>query len=318
MVQTSPTQTMYDLIIIGGGPAGMTAGIYAARKKLKTLLLTQDIGGQAAWSSDVENYLGFSMITGAHLVEKFEQHVEQFSDVLELRLVTKGVTGVTHHSSYFSVKASNKTEHARAVIIAGGKIPRPLGVEGEKAFLNRGVTYCAWCDGPLFAGKDVVVIGGGNSALDAVLNIERSVKSIVIINNSSELTGDEVMIEKVTDHPHIRVMNNTEVIKINGDKFVQSVTLKQDKKEPVDLSTEGVFIEIGSLPATDYLKHIVKLNELGEIKIDKNNMTSTPGLFAAGDITDVAEKQIVVAAGEGAKAAIMAAKYLARTEHKHN
>lgn len=312
MVQKSPQKTMYDLIIIGAGPAGMTAGIYAARKKLKTLILTQDIGGQAAWSSDVENYLGFSMITGAHLVEKFEQHIEQFSDVLELRLVTKGVSSLTHHGSYFSLKAAGKTEHARAIIVAGGKLPRPLGVEGEKEYLNRGVTYCAWCDGPLFTGKDVVVIGGGNSALDAVLNIERSVKSIVIINNASTLTGDEVMIEKVTDHPHIRVMNNTKVTEIKGDKFVHSIQIEQEGKSIIELPTQGVFIEIGSVPATDYLKHTVKLNDMGEIIIDKNNMTSTPGVFAAGDITDVAEKQIIVAAGEGAKAAIMAAKYLAR------
>ncbi|MBA3679535.1 NAD(P)-binding domain-containing protein, partial [Candidatus Saccharibacteria bacterium] len=159
---------MYDLIIIGGGPAGMTAGIYAARKKLKTLILTRDIGGQAAWSSDVENYPGFTMITGASLVEKFEHHVEEFKDVLELRLVTKGVSDITKEKTYFSVHTGDgHSEHARSVIIAGGKLPRPLGVQNEKEFLNRGVTYCAWCDGPLFAGKDVAIIGGGNSALDA-------------------------------------------------------------------------------------------------------------------------------------------------------
>ena len=145
---------VYDLIIIGAGPAGMTAGVYAARKKLKTLILSQDIGGQAAWSSDVENYLGFTMITGADLVEKFEHHVEQFKDVLELRLVTKGVSEIKKEKTYFSVQIKDgNIEHARAVIIAGGKVPRPLGVAGEKEFLNRGVTYCAWCDGPLLPAK---------------------------------------------------------------------------------------------------------------------------------------------------------------------
>ncbi len=305
---------MYDLIIIGGGPAGMTAGIYAARKKLKTLILTRDIGGQAAWSSDVENYLGFTMITGAHLVEKFENHVEKFKDVLELRLTTKGVSAVKKNKNYFSVTTGDgHSEHARSVIIAGGKLPRPLGVPGEQEFLNRGVTYCAWCDGPLFADKDVAIIGGGNSALDAALNIGRSVKSIVIINITPELTGDPIMIEKVTDSPHIRILNNTEVVKINGEKFVSSITIRtHGDKSSTDIPLQGVFIEAGSLPATDYLKGLVKLNKAGEIIIYKDNQTSIAGLFAAGDITDINEKQIITAAGEGAKAAIEAARYIAK------
>ena len=306
---------VYDLIIIGAGPAGMTAGVYAARKKLKTLILSQDIGGQAAWSSDVENYLGFTMITGADLVEKFEHHVEQFKDVLELRLVTKGVSEVKKEKTYFSVQIKDgNIEHARAVIIAGGKIPRPLGVAGEKEYLNRGVTYCAWCDGPLFAGKDVAIVGGGNSALDAALNIERTVKSIVIINVTPELTGDPVMIDKITASPHVRVINNSEVLSINGDKFVSSISVQNHKeKTPSNIDVAGVFIEVGSLPATGYLKSLIKLNKASEIIIDKYNMTSREGIFAAGDITDIPEKQIITAAGEGAKAAICAAQYIARS-----
>ena len=306
---------VYDLIIIGAGPAGMTAGVYAARKKLKTLILSQDIGGQAAWSSDVENYLGFTMITGADLVEKFENHVEQFKDVLELRLVTKGVSEIKKEKTYFSVQIKDgNIEHARAVIIAGGKIPRPLGVAGEKEFLNRGVTYCAWCDGPLFAGKDVAIVGGGNSALDAALNIERTVKSIVIINVTPELTGDPVMIDKITASPHVRVINNSEVLSINGDKFVSSISVQNHKeKTPSNIDVAGVFIEVGSLPATGYLKSLIKLNKASEIIIDKYNMTSREGIFAAGDITDIPEKQIITAAGEGAKAAICAAQYIARS-----
>ncbi|MEI6716368.1 MAG: FAD-dependent oxidoreductase [Candidatus Saccharibacteria bacterium] len=306
---------VYDLIIIGAGPAGMTAGVYAARKKLKTLILSQDIGGQAAWSSDVENYLGFTMITGADLVEKFEHHVEQFKDVLELRLVTKGVSEIKKEKTYFSVQIKDgNIEHARAVIIAGGKIPRPLGVAGEKEFLNRGVTYCAWCDGPLFAGKDVAIVGGGNSALDAALNIERTVKSIVIINVTPELTGDPVMIDKITASPHVRVINDSEVVSVNGEKFVNSITIQNHKiKKPSTIDVAGVFIEVGSLPATDYLKSLIKLNKASEIIIDKYNMTSREGIFAAGDITDIPEKQIITAAGEGAKAAICAAQYIARS-----
>lgn len=307
---------MYDLIIIGGGPAGITAGVYAARKRLKTLILTQDIGGQMAWSSDVENYPGFSMISGADLVEKFENHIEQFRDVLELRLTNKGVTEVDKNKTYFSVKTGEgSSEHSRSVIVAGGRIPKSLGIKGEKEYLNKGVSYCAWCDGPIFKNKDIAIIGGGNSALDTAINIERSVKSIVVINPTNELTGDKIMIDKVTNAQNIRVLNNTEIISINGDKFVSSISVKPvDKDKPEDLKLSGVFIEIGSIPATDYLKNLVKLNDKGEIVVDKYNMSSVEGLYAAGDITDIEEKQIVTAAGEGAKAAIMASKYIARFE----
>ena len=307
---------MYDLIIIGGGPAGITAGVYAARKRLKTLILTQDIGGQMAWSSDVENYPGFSMISGADLVEKFENHIEQFRDVLELRLTNKGVTEIDKNKTYFSVKTGEGiSEHSRSVIIAGGRVPKSLGIKGEKEFLNRGVSYCAWCDGPIFKNKDIAIIGGGNSALDTAINIERSVKSIVMINPTSELTGDKILIDKVTNAQDIRVLNDTEIISINGDKFVNSITVKPvDKDKPEDLKLSGVFIEIGSIPATDYLKSLLKLNDRGEIVVDKYNMSSVEGLYAAGDITDIEEKQIVTAAGEGAKAAIMASKYIARFE----
>lgn len=304
---------MLDLIIIGGGPAGMTAGVYAARNKLKTLMLTKDIGGQAAWSSDVENYPGFTMIKGVDLAEKFEHHLEQFSDVLELRLVNTGVSKIEKIDNYFKVTTGDKkTTNARSVIIAGGKLPRPLGVVGEKEFLNRGVTYCAWCDGPLFAGKDVVIVGGGNSALDAALNIEKSVKSIIVINITKELTGDATMVDKIKSAPHVRVINNTEVTEIVGEKFVTGIKIREvGNKEVHTIDTQGVFIEAGSLPATDYLKGFIKLNRAGEIIINSENMTSVEGVYAAGDITDIPEKQIVVAAGEGAKAAICAAKYLA-------
>ncbi len=304
---------VFDLIIIGAGPAGMTAGVYAARKKLKTLIITQDIGGQAAWSSDIENYLGFTMITGADLVAKFEQHLEVFKDEVTLKLSQQPVASITRDGKHFVVTYGDEHASGKAVIIAGGKVPRKLGVKGEAEFLNRGVTYCAWCDGPIFAGKDVAIIGGGNAALDAALNISKIVRNIYIVNITEQLTGDPVMIDKVREHHNIRIMNNTEVVSIDGKKFVDHIVIKDhDKGLEKPLEVAGVFIEVGSLPATDYLKGIVKLNETGEIVIDKNNMTSEPGIFAAGDITDVVEKQIIVATGEGAKAAICASQYLSK------
>lgn len=309
-----PQQVDYDLVIIGAGPAGMTAGVYAARKQLKTLILSRDIGGQAAWSSDIENYLGFSMVTGTQLVEKFHEHLEQFKDTVQLHLVTLGVQSIKKTGSNFTlVYGDNKKVVTSAVIIAGGKLPRELGVKGEHEYLNRGVTYCAWCDGPLFRGKDIAIIGGGNAALDAALNVAKLVKQIYIVNNLDKLTADPVMIDKVQEALNIRIMNETEVVEIEGEKLVKNIVIKHGhssatKKIPV----EGVFVEIGSIPATNYLKGIVKLNRAGEVIIDEHNMTNVPGIFAAGDITTVLEKQIITAAGEGAKAAIQASQYLAK------
>lgn len=307
---------IYDLIIVGAGPAGMTAGVYAARKKLKTLIISKDIGGQASWSSDIENYLGFSMITGPELVKKFEEHLEEFKEDVELRVSISGINKVSKKGKNFLVETGDgKKEEAKAIIIAGGKVPRELGVKGEKEFLNRGVTYCAWCDGPLFKGKDVAIIGGGNSALDAALNVSKLVKQIFIVNITNELTGDPVMIDKVMDLHHIRIMNKTEIVEIEGDKLVDTLRIKsRDGGLEKDLHVSGVFIEVGSLPATDYLKGFVKLNKNGEIIIDELNSTSVPGVFAAGDITEVVEKQIITAAGEGAKAAIQASVYLAKKQ----
>ena len=307
---------LYDLIIIGAGPAGMTAGVYAARKKLKTLIISKDIGGQATWSSDIENYLGFSMITGPELVKKFEEHLDEFKEDVELRVVISGISKIAKKGSGFIVTTGDgKHEQAKAIIIAGGKVPRELGVDGEKEFLNKGVTYCAWCDGPLFKGKDVAIIGGGNSALDAALNVSKLVNQIYIVNITPELTGDAVMIDKVKQMHKIRILNNTEVVAIEGNRVVQNIRIKsRDGGLQKDLPVSGVFIEVGSVPATDYLKGHVKLNENGEILVDEHNMTSSKGIFAAGDITQVLEKQIITAAGEGAKAAIQAAQYLAKKE----
>lgn len=304
---------MYDLVIIGAGPAGMTAGVYAARKKLKTLMLSRDIGGQAAWSSDIENYLGFSVITGADLTAKFEHHLEHFKDDVELRIVPGGVSSIKQDGKHFVVTADGKHVSARAVIITGGKVPRKLGVKNEDMYLNRGLTYCAWCDGPIFAGKEVAIIGGGNAALDAALNISKLVKHLYVINITPELTADPVMIDKVHELHNARVLNSTEVVALQGEKYLTGLDIHDKEKGTHKvLPVAGVFVEVGSVPATDYLKDFVSLNHGGEIVVDKYNMTSVDGVFAAGDITDVIEKQVIVAAGEGAKAAIQASQYLSR------
>lgn len=306
------SKATYDAIVVGAGPAGMAACIYLARKKLRVLLLTKDLGGQAAKSSDVENYLGYSMISGADLTKHFQEHLQEFSEEITLKLMNKGVDGISRSGKNFSVRLGNgTTETARAVVIASGKDPRHLGIPGEKEYLNRGVTFCAWCDGPLFKGKSIAVIGGGNAALDAVLAVDKIVKDVAVVNVTPQLTADEMLVEKAVASHTVRIMNNHTVTRIVGDKFVTGIMVQDNEsKKEQEIPVEGVFIEVGSIPATEYLKGFLDLNDGGEIEIDDYNMTSVEGVFAAGDVTNIIEKQIIVAAGEGSKAGIQCAKWL--------
>lgn len=298
---------MFDLIIVGAGPAGITASVYAARKKMTLLVITKDIGGQAAWSGDIENYTGYQFITGPELADKFEEHMRKYGielkeneKVIELKRKENGVWVKTDKGAY----------EAKTAVIASGKRSRELGVPGEVEFKNRGLTYCATCDGPLFAGKDVAVIGGGNSALDATLQLIRIAKHIYLINITSALTGDTVMREKVKESKKVSILNSTQVTAILGNRMVSGIKIKKQNKEET-LPIEGVFVEIGLIPNSEFAKELEK-NGLGEIKVNSYNETNIPGIFAAGDVTDVPEKQIIVAAGEGAKAALSAFRYLAR------
>ena len=299
---------MYDLIIIGAGPAGITASVYAARKRMNLLVITKDIGGQAAWSGDIENYTGYQFITGPELAVKFEEHMRQYNielreneEVIELKKIGDTIKVKTNKGEYVS----------KTAIVASGKKSKELNVSGEKEFKNRGLTYCATCDGPLFSGKDVAVIGGGNSALDATLQLMKIAKRIYLINNTQNFGGDAIMRQKVIENKIVTVLNNTKVIEIMGDKFVNGIKIENKDKKEEQLAVQGVFVEIGLVPNSDFAKEIEK-NQQGEIKIDANNQTNIPAIFAAGDVTDMPEKQIIIAAGEGAKAALGAFKYLAQ------
>ncbi len=296
-----------DVIIIGAGPAGLSAGVYCARKMLRTLVVSSNVGGQAAWSWEVENYLGYQLITGVELVERFREHLEHFPVTLR---EGETVTGLRRENRGFLVLTEIGGEYrARAVIAASGKVPRKLGIPGEEEFRGRGVAYCATCDAPLFRGKRVAVVGGGNSALDAALQLAQLAEQVFLITNESALGGDEIRREQVLAAPRVEVLTSCEVQAILGETFVSGLETVQGGKKDV-LAVEGVFIEIGSIPSTAYLPPEVELNELGEIVIDSNNRTSLPGLFAAGDVTNVIEKQIIIAAGEGAKAALSAYAWL--------
>ncbi|MDO8741056.1 MAG: FAD-dependent oxidoreductase [Candidatus Woesearchaeota archaeon] len=296
---------MHDLIIIGAGPAGMSAAVYAARNKLDFLVISKDIGGQAAWSSDVENYIGYQFITGAELTQKFEEHVKKYN----VKIINDEIVELRKPNSIFEIKTkNNKTYLTKTIIIASGKKPKMLNIPGEKEFRGKGVTYCAVCDAPLFAGKDVAVIGGGNSALDAALQLTKYANKIYVINIAGKLGGEKVLMQKVEKNRKVIVLNNSKIVEISGDKFVTGIKAEQDKKIKT-LNVQGIFIEIGLVPETDFAD-IAKKNEFGEIIIDQSARTNIPGIFAAGDVTNTPEKQIVVAAGEGAKAALGVIKYL--------
>ena len=296
-----------DLIIIGGGPAGITASVYAARKKMKFLVITKDIGGQAAWSSDVENYPGYQFITGPDLVAKFQEHMDKYGIQLNLN---EEVVELEKKDNIIYIKTTKASYEAKTVIISAGKKVKEIGVPGEKEYKNKGVAYCVTCDGPLFAEQDVAVIGGGNSALDAAIQMMNIANKVYLINITDAFTGDSIMQEKVKNNLKVKILHNTRVESIIGDKFVKGINIDtQGKTQTLDV--KGIFIEIGLMPNSWFAKGLDK-NERGEIKVNCANETNVPGIFAAGDVTSVPEKQIVIAAGDGAKAALGVFRYLAR------
>lgn len=296
---------MFDLIIIGAGPAGITAAIYAARKRIETLIITKDIGGQAALSGDVENYTGYQFISGPELALKFEEHLRKFDLTLK---ENEAAQEVKKAADLIRVRTDKGSYEAMAVIIASGKRSRELGVPGEKEFKNKGLSYCATCDAPLFSGKDVAVIGGGNSALDAAIQLIKIAGKIYIINIAENLTADVVMQQAARGSPKVAVLNGASVTAIAGNKMVTAIKIKKEGKEEL-LPVQGVFVEIGLKPNSEFAPEVEK-NELGELKVNPYNQTNIPGIFAAGDVTDVPEKQIVIAAGEGSKAALSVFRYL--------
>jgi len=301
---------MYELIIIGADPAGMTAAVYAARKKLNTLLLSYDIGGQGLTTWLVENYMGYQFIEGRELMQKFEEQVKQFP--IDMKTGER-VSNLSRIDGGFEVRTDKSENYqAKAVIIATGKRPRQLNVPGEGKLKGRGVTYCAICDGPLFGGENVAVIGGGNSALEAAEDMVKIADHVYLVS-LTHLTGDQILIDKVKSANNLTMFLEHEVLEVKGESRVEGIKIRDLKsKQERELYVSGIFIEIGLIPNSEPFKGIVRLNRLGEIEVNCADETGVLGLFAAGDVTNVPEKQIVVAAGEGAKAALKAHHYLQR------
>ncbi len=305
---TPVTDEIDDVVVVGAGPAGMTAAVYCGRKLMKTVVVSENIGGQAAWSWAIENYMGFRVITGEDLVGKFEEQVRGLNVSLEL----DSVESIEKEGDVFLVRtASGNTYHCRTVILASGKQPRTLGLPGEDRLMGRGVSVCSTCDAPFFRDRPVAVVGGGNAAIQTAIELTRIASSVALIVRST-LRCDEIYVHRA-EEVGVRIFLHHEVTQLHGDQTLTGITIRdrQTGKETV-LDVEGLFLAIGLVPNTGFLGDLVKLNELGEIDIDENGHTSVPGIFAAGDATCVKAKQIIVAAGDGAKAALEAHEYFER------
>ncbi len=299
---------VYDVMILGGGPAGLTAAVYCMRKGVSTAMALKHAGGQVAETSGIENYMGYRHINGMELVEKFREQVLQFGLAYE----EGPEVGSVEYGKIKKVTMNDgRTFSARALIVCTGKSWRKLNVPGENEFIGRGVAYCSTCDAPFFAGRDVIVVGGGNSGLEAAIDLAKIASRVTVVQFLEKLTGDRVLIDRLMGFGNVGVLYSHEVAKISGDDEVRSVSLKDRTTGALkEVNASGIFVEIGLVPNSGPVKGVVELNQAGEIIVDCACTTSRPGIFAAGDVTTVPFKQIIIAAGEGAKAALSACEYL--------
>lgn len=296
---------MYDLIIIGGGPAGTAAGVYASRKQLNTLLVTAEWGGQSTVSPDIQNWIGTPSISGAALAQSFESHLLAYAGEYVTIQSNTTVTALTKTDAGFQVVLGNDmTAEARAVLVATGSTRRQLTVPGAAQYEHKGLTYCASCDGPLFAGQDVAVIGGGNAAFETAAQLLAYAKSVTLLQHRDEYKADPVTVEKVLTHPNMTGILNAELMSVTGDKFVNGLTYR-DTETGVEhsLPVTGIFVEIGLIPNTDFATEVVELDEYKRVKIDPwTQQTNTPGIWAAGDCTNIKYHQNNISAGDAVRA----------------
>lgn len=297
---------IYDLIIIGAGPAGLSAAIYAARQKLNFIVLTGNIGGQTNWSTEVENYLGFHLMTGAELVSKFKEHLKNYKiNINQNEFVNK----IKKKNKSFLVFTKKTSYEAKSVIIATGKKPRHLIIPGEKELYGKGITYCATCDAPLYKNKIATIIGGGNSAVEAAMILVKYAKKINMIVLEKKVRAEPALLDKLKAIKKLNIITNAKTTEILGDKKVIGIKFEQNSKIK-SLKTDGVFIEVGLSPNTDFCTNLVKLNKNKEIIVNTEMHSSVQGIFAAGDVNNLIEKQIIIAAGEGCVALLQAVRYI--------
>jgi len=308
---------IYDLIIIGAGPGGITAGIYSARQRLRTLLITKDFGGQIARKAvDICNYPGLPKIKGPELIDKFVSQLKEEGVEIKFGEIIK----IEKDSQKFTLTASDKKQFSGlSVIIASGADPRPLEAKGEKKFIGRGLGYCVTCDGPLYKDKDVAIIGGGNAGFEAAIFMTNYARKIYILEYGPTPRADQENQEDARRYKKIEVISNAKIIEVKGDKMVSGLSYRDlEANQDKALEVQGVFVEIGSQPATSMAKGLVDFNKRDEIMVEfETFQTKTPGLFAVGDVNAGQYKQIVTAAGEGCKAALAAYGYVYKLKNKN-
>lgn len=304
--------THYDVIIVGAGAAGLTAALYASRRAMKVLVVSQDIGGQAATTNEIENYPGVDFIEGPELMNRFKLQAEKFGAAFSYAEVV-GISKQDDEQGkpVFTVTTNTDAHQSHSIILAYGLTHRHLGVPGEKEFSGKGVSYCATCDAPLFKNKPVAVVGGGNSAVDAALLLAKLCPKVYLVHRRQEFRAEAVLIEQLKQ-PNIELVLDSEVKEIAGDTRVRGLTVfdVNDKIKERQLPVEGVFVEVGFVVNSKLIDGLVELDQRKQIKISLDSETSTPGVFAAGDITTIAYKQIVISAGWGATAALKTYEYL--------
>lgn len=304
---------MFDLIIIGADSAGLTAGIYAGRKKLNAAILSKQIGGQSLYAARIENYPGVQSVSGTNLVNAIKKQVERHGIAIkdDTEIISVAKEGYT-----FSLKDSNgNIYNAKTLIVASGGSPKLLGAKGEKEFIGKGVSVCATCDAPFYDKKTVAIVGGGNSALDSAYDLLQYAQKIYLLQHRAQFIGDELVYEFLKKSDKVEFITCAETQEIKGDQFVNSLIYKDLKTgEDKELKVNGVFVNIGQVPNSNFMEGLLDLNKYREIITDaRNGSTSQPGIFAAGDVTDGRYKQVILAAADGAKALLSAAEYLRKT-----
>lgn len=296
-------ENIYDLAIIGGGPAGVAAGVYAARKKIKTILITESFRGQSAVSGEIQNWIGDIAVSGEELHKRLEKHLKHYSKEIDIK-EKETVSSISKPKEIFEIKTNKNSYQARTILIATGSVRRKLQIKGAVEFEGKGITYCATCDGPMFGGLDVAVIGGGNSAFEAASQLLAYAKTVTIIQRS-EFRAEPIVIEKTLSNPRAKGITNVDLLEIKGDKFVTGIIYKDKKTDKViELPVAGIFVEIGANPSVEFIKNgLVKLDDKEQIIIDsKNQKTETVGIWATGDCTNGLYKQNNIAVGDAVKA----------------
>ena len=295
---------MYDLIIIGGGPAGSSAAVYAARKRLKTVMVVEEWGGQSSISSEIQNWIGTPAISGADLADSLKKHVEAYvGDSLEVKSRVRATAFETLADKVVVTLSNGEKLEAKTALITAGANRRKLEVPGAAEYDQKGLTYCASCDGPLFADKDVAVIGGGNAAFETALQLLAYCKNVTLINRSDAFRADEITIAAALAKPNMHVIKNVELTGVQGEQFVTGLSYKGADGAETKLPVEGIFVEIGLLPNSAWIGKVLDMNAVGQIKVDpKTQQASHPRVWAAGDITDGLYHQNNIAAGDAVKA----------------